>query len=115
MKLPCRFESGEHAVFGVRCFDPALSGEEPLRYVLACSEAVKDGAAAEASGAQAVVDGAGEIGGQVLAWSASGFVEGKICRAGESEGRAAESKAIAAIRTQCLAVKGGRSGVRIVR
>lgn len=115
MKLTCCFECGKHVVFGVRRFDPALSGEETLRYVLACSEAVKDGASTEATGAQAVVNGAGEIGGKVLAGSASGFVDGKICRAGESEGCTAESKAIAAVRTQGLPVKGSGNEVGAVR
>jgi hypothetical protein len=80
MKLSCGSERGKHLALGVRAFEPARASEKPLRHVLACTEAVKDGAAAEAPRAEGVVDRAGEVRCQVVAGRACGLVDRKVCR-----------------------------------
>ena len=107
MKLPRGRECGKHLALGVGSVEPALSGEEALRYILARSEAVEDGAPTEAPRAQGVVDRAGEVRCQVVAGRARGFIDREICGTRESEGRAAEGKAIAAVRAQGWSVEGG--------
>jgi hypothetical protein len=78
MQLPGGFECREHSVFGLRTFKPALSGEEALGHVLTGPEAVKNRAASESPGTKPVMDGAGEVSRQVLAWCACRFVQRKI-------------------------------------
>ncbi|MFJ6001289.1 hypothetical protein [Arthrobacter sp. NPDC092385] len=100
VELPDDLERREH---GLRCSwvgFPADALEKVLGDVLSGSEAVEDGAASEASRAEAVVDRAGEVGGQVLAGSSCWFIDGEVRAAGKAQGGAAESEAVTAIGTQ---------------
>lgn len=100
VELPDNFERREHVFRCCRICFPADSLEEVLGDVLAGSEAVEDSTSPEAPRTQALVDGAGEIGGKVLAGSSCWFVDGEVRRAGKAEGGAAEREAVAAVRAQ---------------
>ena len=78
VELAGDLERREHVLLHLWVGAPGGSVEEVLGDVLSGAEAVEDGAARKAPGAQPVVDGAGEVGGEVVTRCCGWLVEGEI-------------------------------------
>lgn len=100
VELPDDLEGREHLFRCSWVRFPADALEEVLGDVLTGSEAVEDGASPEASWSEAVVDGAGKVGVEVLAGSSCWFVDREVRGAGKTQGGAAESEAVTAVGAQ---------------
>ena len=98
MHLPRHRERPEHRLGDVG--RAPIPSRERRRHPLARAEAVEDRASGEAAVAQVDVDGAAEVGPQMRAGCARGFVDGEVRRPGERGRHAAQPDAARAVRAQ---------------